>query len=90
MVGVGIDVKINNNVDDYYFDTAPIDITFTGGIGYDFPMGLSIEARYKQGIIDFDDGFSEFGDSNSGYDEDENNLNGVIQIGVSYKFDFSK
>ncbi|WP_452230726.1 MULTISPECIES: porin family protein [unclassified Lacinutrix] len=106
LVGPGIDVKVSDNVqsnyryDSYYdpyynsYDTAPIDITFTGGIGYDFPFGLSVEARYKQGIIDYDDGFSEFGDSGSGdyyYDDerDDNNLNGVFQIGVSYKFDFS-
>ena len=64
-----------------------------GGIGYDFPFGLSVEARYKQGIIDYDDGFSEFGDSSDPYYDDnydKNNLNGVFQIGVSYKFDFSK
>lgn len=92
LVGPGVDVKVGDNVNSNYLDTAPIDITFIGGIGYDFPMGLSIEARYKQGIIDYDDGFSEFGDTGNDdyYDQDENNLNGVFQIGVSYKFDFSK
>lgn len=103
LVGPGIDVKVGDNIQndysgyyyDYNDDTAPVDITFIGGIGYDFPFGLSVEARYKQGIIDYDDGFSEFGDSNDPYyddynDRDENNLNGVFQIGVSYKFDFSK
>lgn len=101
LIGPGIDVKVGDNIENdysgYYYsysdDTAPIDITFIGGIGYDFPFGLSVEARYKQGIIDYDDGFSEFGDSSDPYydeDYDENNLNGVFQIGVSYKFDFSK
>ena len=86
IIGPEIDIKVGDNVD--YTDTAPLDFSFFGGIGYELPFGLSIEARYKQGIIDIDDGFTTFG---SGSDfEDDNNLNGVIQIGVSYMFDFSK
>jgi len=85
IIGPGIDVKVSDNVD--YLETAPIDFVFFGGIGYELPIGLSIEARYKQGILDVDDGFTEFG--GSGY-ADDNNLNGVFQVGVSYKFDFSK
>lgn len=85
IVGPGIDVKVADNVD--YLDTAPIDFVFFGGIGYELPFGLTIEARYKQGILDVDDGFTEFG--GDGY-YDDNNLNGVFQVGVVYTFDFSK
>jgi hypothetical protein len=84
IIGPGIDVKVSDNLSGY--DTAPLDFSFFGGIGFDFPMGLSVEARYKQGIIDVKDGFTELGGD---YDED-NWLNGVFQVGVSYKFDFSK
>lgn len=60
-------------------DVTPVDIGFIAGIGYQFKNGLSIEARYKQGMIDVD------------YEntiEDENQLNSVFQIGAAYKFDF--
>ena len=56
------------------------DISLVGGIGYDFPFGLGIEARYMQGLIDVGD----FGINN------KNRLNSVIQIGAIYKFDFSR
>lgn len=85
IIGPGIDVKVSDNLN--YYDTAPLDFIFFGGIGFEFPMGLSVEARYKQGIIDVKDGFTEFGGD---YEEDDNWLNGVFQVGVSYKFDFSK
>jgi len=85
IIGPGIDIKVCDNVE--YLDTSPLDFVFFGGIGFDFPFGLTIEARYKQGIIDIDDGFTEFGGDGSA---DDNNLNSAIQIGVAYKFDFSK
>ena len=84
IIGPGIDVKVSDNLNLY--DTAPLDFNFFGGIGYDFPIGLSVEARYNQGIIDVKDGFTELGSDTEG----GNWLNGVFQIGVSYKFDFSK
>jgi len=83
LVGPSIDI----NVFDDHRNYSEIDISFTGGIGYELPFGLTIEARYKQGIIDLDDGFTTIG-SNSSYDK--NYLNSVIQLGVSYKFNFSK
>lgn len=83
VVGPSIDIKIGDNLD-YYDELAPMDFAFFGGLSYEFPFGLEIEARYKQGIIDIDDGFSEFGNSEA----DDNNLNSAFQIGVAYKFDF--
>ncbi|MFD2822399.1 porin family protein [Lacinutrix iliipiscaria] len=88
IVGPSIDILINSND---YDDIIPIDFSLFGGIGYDFPFGLGLDLRYKQGLIDVREDF--FDD----YDEDENDfynsdsvLNGVIQFSVSYKFDFSK
>lgn len=85
IIGPGIDVKVSDNLyDNDYDDTAPLDFVFFGGVGYDFSMGLSVEARYKQGTIDVKDGYTELG----GNYEEDNWLNGVIQIGVAYKFNF--
>ncbi len=54
------------------------DFSFAAGIGYEFPFGLDIEARYVRGILDVS-GSSYL----SGY-------NSVIKIGAAYKFDFRK
>ena len=86
IIGPSIDIKVNDNFDNE--ETSPLDLAFFGGIGYEFPFGLGIEARYKQGIIDIDDGFTTIG-GDSEY-EDDNNLNSVIQIGVSYRFNFRR
>jgi len=83
IVGPSIDILVD---DDNFTNFTPIDLAFFGGIGYEFPFGLSIEARYKQGIIDLDDGFTTFGSNSSGYDK--NYLNSVIQVGAAYKFNF--
>ena len=83
VVGPSIDIKVGDNLE-YDDDWSPMDFAFFGGLSYEFPFGLEIEARYKQGIIDIDDGFSEFGNSEA----DDNNLNSVIQVGVAYKFSF--
>jgi len=86
-INVLVGPSIDFNVFDDHRDYSEVDISFTGGIGYELPFGLTIEARYKQGIIDLDDGFTTIG-SDSSYDK--NYLNSVIQLGVSYKFNFSK
>lgn len=84
MVGPSIDV----NIGDGYADFTPIDLSFTLGIAYELPFGLTVEARYKQGIIDLDDGFTTINSNDDYYDEGKNYLNSTIQIGASYKFDF--
>lgn len=53
------------------------DLSFSGGIGYDFPFGLGVEARYKQGIIDVLDS-----------SDPVSRLNSLFQIGALYKFSF--
>ena len=82
VAGPSIDIKVGDNIDND--DWSPLDFAVFGGLSYEFPFGLEIEARYKQGLIDIDDGYSEFGNS----DADDNNLNSVIQVGLSYKFSF--
>lgn len=88
IVGPSIDILVSS---DNFNDITPIDLSLFGGIGYEFPFGLGLEMRYKQGLIDVREDFYDY------YDDDEHNfykeanvLNGVFQIGVSYKFDFSK
>lgn len=90
IIGPSVDIKVNNipnyfnnynvsNTDNY----AGIDIALFGGVGYEFPFGLSIEARYKNGLIDIN------GDNfNQSVTFDELNMNQVFQIGVAYSFSF--
>lgn len=90
IVGPSIDLKVNN-VPNYFnnFNTektddfAPFDFSLFGGIGYEFPFGLTIEARYKQGFIDINN--NNF-DQNVKYEELI--VNKVFQVGVSYYFNF--
>lgn len=87
VIGLGLDLNIGSdfnilfgsNSDD--FNISPVDLSFSGGIGYDFGFGLSIEARYKQGAISTD-----FFGSRDFFEEDGSQLNEVFQIGLAYKF----
>ncbi|MCX7548909.1 porin family protein [Xanthomarina sp. F1114] len=81
IIGPSLEFNISDNS---YYDITPIDISLFGGIGYEFPIGLGIEARYKQGVIDVRDSFYNFNDGN--YYEN-NKLNSVFQFNVYYKFD---
>ncbi|MCG2460169.1 PorT family protein [Flavobacteriaceae bacterium F89] len=73
---------INGNGD---LDKTPIDFAFFGGVGYEFPFGLVLEARYKQGLLDVEL-FNQEGEYVPNYSE--NHLNSVFQIGAAYKFEF--
>lgn len=63
-----------------------VDLGITAGIGYTLPIGLTLEARVKKGIVEavdtyyFTDGNSDFYDGSSG-------TNLVFSFGVSYSFD---
>ncbi|WP_179367586.1 porin family protein [Winogradskyella forsetii] len=92
IVGPSIDVNFEANVislinDDGELEITPFDVTLFGGIGYEFPFGLSVEARYKHGFFDLDAASGEW-DVYGNYHDDEDLLNSVIQIGATYKFDF--
>ncbi|KJD32116.1 hypothetical protein PK35_11810 [Tamlana nanhaiensis] len=96
IVGPSIDVNVDYNWvnilnDDVEYDITPIDICILGGIGYEFPFGLTVEARIKQGLIDLDL-FNDYDNYNhedeTYYYDDENQLNKVFQLGLIYKFKF--
>lgn len=84
IVGPGLDILVSNNNYDYI---TPIDLSFFGGIGYEFPFGLGLELRYKQGIVEVRENYIEHYDTNYYY-YDNSVLNSVIQIGATYKFNF--
>ncbi|AYN69339.1 PorT family protein [Euzebyella marina] len=86
IIGLSIDINLKNNfvnftnfnIDD---EISPLDVVVLGGLGYEFPFGLALEARYKQGTISVD-----FLGADDLYEEPGSNLNGVFQIGAAYKF----
>lgn len=88
IVGPGLDF----NFDDNFFNLinskggnlkiTPIDAVVFVGVGYEFDFGLTLELRYKQGLIDLD--FKDKGEYGSNIEE--NQLNNVVQIGLAYKF----
>jgi len=87
IVGPSIDILVSENNYDTYL---PIDLSVFGGVGYEFPYGLSVEIRYKQGLLDVRQDSYDYNDGYY-YDNEDNYfrntvLNGVIQLGVAYKF----
>jgi hypothetical protein len=97
LAGPEFNFKINDTFSDWasddiyddegYFigesDAQPFDFTIVGGLGYDLPFGLTLEARYKQGLLDVMDFFN--------FDDDgKSRLNQVFQVGISYKFQLNK
>lgn len=92
LIGPSLEINVSDNTNG---DIIPIDIAFFAGIGYEFPMGLGLEARYKQGFVDVRDSFyndtyyaSDYTYSNDYYNNGNNKLNSVIQVSVYYKFAF--
>ena len=94
IVGPTLDFRVGDNFPEL-LDGNPVDFDFAlnGGIGYTLPMGLTIEARYKLGMIDifgdyldedWDEDDDNWGDDNGNYDDVR--LNSVFQLGVSYSF----
>ncbi|MFL0353013.1 porin family protein [Xanthomarina sp. GH4-25] len=87
IVGPSLEFNISDNS---YYDITPVDLSLFGGIGYEFPMGLGIEARYKQGIVDVRDGYYDIYYDDYNYDDEyyngKNKLNSVFQFNVYYKF----
>lgn len=90
LLGPSIDINLENNLidltnDEFDFDNefSGVDISIFGGVGYEFPFGLIIETRFKQGLINVDL-FAE----NFEFYEEGNTLNAVFQLSVAYKFDW--
>ena len=64
-------------------DAQPFDAALVGGLGYDLPFGLTLEARYKQGLQDVMNFIN--------WDDDtDSRLNQVFQFGIAYKFHLNK
>lgn len=75
-----LDILVSKDDENFNY-IEPIDIGLTLGLGYDFPIGAFIDARFKQGFIPITDTFE-----NSNSDLDKLNLNQVIQFSVGYQF----
>ncbi|WP_178987445.1 porin family protein [Winogradskyella schleiferi] len=87
IIGPAINIKVGDNLNSFNDDLEDFDFLFFGGLGYEFPFGLGVEARYNIGIVDV------FGRNVNTDDYDDTNidnlvLNKVFQIGATYKFDF--
>jgi hypothetical protein len=92
LAGPSLDFKINDNFHKDYFsnDVIGFDLALVGGFGYSFSNGLSIEARFKQGMIDiFGNNYNTNVDENGNGNYDEVVLNQSFQIGVSYMFNLN-
>jgi hypothetical protein len=88
IVGPSLDLLVG---DDYNDEFITVDLSLFGGIGYEFPFGLGLEVRYKQGLIDVRRDYNDYiYDTDDNYYDEPNVLNGVLQLGVSYRFNFSK
>lgn len=86
LAGPSIDVKIGKNFPRIDFDDndyGGIDLGIALGLGYTLPFGLTIEGRFKTGLLDAfnNDYFLGMFD-----DPDDVSLNRVFQIGLGYSF----
>ena len=72
--GPQIGFKINDNLDvpEGGDEIKTFDTAFVGGLGFNFPMGLSINARYALGLSEIV--------------KDSDAKNQVIQLGAAFKF----
>ena len=87
LAGIGLDLDWDDNLLNLAnsgFETNNIfavDMTVFGGLGYQFDMGVTVEARYKRGVIGvFTDEFFK----------ESNHFNSVFQFGMAYKFDLKQ
>ncbi len=72
--GPQVGFKINDNLDvpEGGNEIKTFDTAFVGGLGFNFPMGLSINARYALGLSEII--------------KDSDAKNQVIQLGAAFKF----
>ncbi len=86
LVGPSLDMKIGKNFPRVDFDDddyGGVDLGIALGLGYTMPFGLTVEGRFKTGLLDAfnNDYFLGIFD-----DPDKVSLNRVFQIGLSYSF----
>ncbi|MFB2121602.1 porin family protein [Parapedobacter sp. 2B3] len=86
LIGPSLDMKIGKNFPRIDFDDddyGGVDLGISLGLGYTLPIGLTIEGRFKTGMLDAfnNDYFLGLFD-----DPDKISLNRVFQLGLSYSF----
>ena len=86
LIGPSLDMKIGKNFPRIDFDDddyGGVDLGISLGLGYTLPIGLTVEGRFKTGMLDAfnNDYFLGMFD-----DPDEISLNRVFQLGLSYSF----
>lgn len=86
LVGPSLDMKIGKNFPRIDFDDddyGGVDLGIALGLGYTLPFGLTVEGRFKTGLLDAfnNDYFLGIFD-----DPDKVSLNRLFQIGLSYSF----
>ncbi len=86
LIGPSLDMKIGKNFPRIDFDDddyGGVDLGISLGLGYTLPIGLTLEGRFKSGMLDAfnNDYFLGMFD-----DPDNISLNRVFQLGVSYSF----
>jgi hypothetical protein len=79
-VGPMLDFETRSNVN----TNAEFDLGIMAGVGYTLPMGLTIEARVKKGIVDVleTDDYNDY----TSYNVNNYNTNFLFQVGLSYTF----
>ncbi len=87
IIGPSIDFKIGDNLSNEWIGDSISDIDFAlqGGLGYTLDFGLTIEARYKMGLIDIF-GYQSWLDNNGNNIQNDVILNSVLQLGLCYSF----
>lgn len=86
LAGPSIDMKVGKNFPRIDFDDddyGGVDLGIALGLGYTLPFGLTVEGRFKTGLLDAfkNDYFLGMFD-----DPDDISLNRVFQVGLSYSF----
>ena len=86
LIGPSLDMKIGKNFPRIDFDDddyGGVDLGIALGLGYTLPFGLTVEGRFKTGMLDAfnNDYFLGIFD-----DPDRISLNRVFQVGLSYAF----
>ena len=81
MVGPTLDFVVGKD-SEYIYSDADLGVNF--GLGYKFPNGISVEARFKKGIAEVLT--NNYYYNNDNYFWGDWNTNSVFQFGVSYAF----